>query len=267
LRFPKCGGTGAIWRGLANRVGDDHLQYGTRICIIDHQKKIATAEGGQHLAFDRVLSTMPLDMLAATLSPALEAVTEAAPKLRYSHTHVVGIGLKGAAPAVLARKCWIYFPEDNCCFHRVTVFSHYSPNNVPDAATGDYWSLIAETSGSDAKVVDGETIVQQTIQGLLNTGLLRSRDQVVSTWRSTADHGYPIPTLERNDLLAKIEPALARAGIASRGRFGAWRYEASNQDHSFMQGVEWVNAVLLDVPETTFRFPDTANAMWGKTRR
>jgi hypothetical protein len=34
-----------------------------------------------------------------------------------------------------------------------------------------------------------------------------------------------------------------------------------------MQGVEWVNSLLLDVPETTFRFPETANAMWGKTRR
>jgi hypothetical protein len=31
-----------------------------------------------------------------------------------------------------------------------------------------------------------------------------------------------------------------------------------------MQGVEWVNATLLDVPETTVRFAETANAMWGK---
>jgi hypothetical protein len=34
-----------------------------------------------------------------------------------------------------------------------------------------------------------------------------------------------------------------------------------------MQGVEWVNSVLLDVPETTVRFAETANAMWGKTGR
>jgi hypothetical protein len=67
-------------------------------------------------------------------------------------------------------------------------------------------------------------------------------------------------------LLKKIEPQLAKAGVASRGRFGAWRYEVSNQDHSFMQGVEWVNASLLDVPETTVRFTETANSMWGKTR-
>jgi len=145
----------------------------------------------------------------------------------------------------------MYFPENNCPFYRVTVFSHYSPHNVPDPESGQYWSLLTETSESDVKHVDRDTIIEQTIRGLLNTGLIQRRDQIVSTWRYTAEHGYPTPSLERDDLLGKIEPALARAGIASRGRFGAWRYEVSNQDHSFMQGVEWVNALLFDVPETT----------------
>jgi protoporphyrinogen oxidase len=177
---------------------------------------------------------------------------DAAPKLLRSHSHIVGIGLTGEMPATLAKKCWMYFPEDNCPFYRVTVFSHYSPHNVPDSQSGRYWSLLTETSESYVKRVDRDTIVDQTIRGLLNTRLIHSRDQVVSTWRYTAEHGYPTPSLERDDLLSKIEPALARAGIASRGRFGAWRYEVSNQDHSFMQGVEWVDALLFDVPETTF---------------
>ena len=252
FKFPKYGGTGAIWRALAKQIGNERVRYGTRIRSIDHRKKIATADGGEHLAYDQILSTMPLDVLATTLDPVLDPVMEAVPKLLRSHTHVVGIGLTGEMPEPLTRKCWMYFPEDNCPFYRVTVFSHYSPHNVPDPESGKYWSLLAETSESHLKVVDRAMIVEQTIRGLLNTRLIHSRNQVVSTWRYTAEHGYPTPSLERNDLLSKIEPALARAGIASRGRFGAWRYEVSNQDHSFMQGVEWADALLLEVPETTF---------------
>jgi hypothetical protein len=149
----------------------------------------------------------------------------------------------------------------------VTVFNHYSPNNVPEPESGKYWSLMTETSESSAKAVNRATLVEDTIQGLLNTKLINSRDQVVSTWTYTAEHGYPTPSLERNSLLQKIEPALQRAGVSSRGRFGAWRYEVSNQDHSFMQGVEWVNDLVLDVPETTIWFAETANAMWGRSRR
>lgn len=251
FRFPKQGGTGAIWRALARRIGSQRIRLNTRIDAIAHRKKIATSGDGEHLHYDHILSTMPLDQLAATLDPVVVALAEAAPRLLRSHTHIVGIGLTGDMPPALSRKCWMYFPEDNCPFYRVTVFSHYSPHNVPDPQSGKYWSLLAETSESDFKVVHRATIVEQTIQGLLNTRLIRSRDQVASTWCYTAEHGYPTPSLERDALLRIIEPALAQAGIASRGRFGAWRYEVSNQDHSFMQGVEWVNALLLGIPETT----------------
>jgi len=191
-------------------------------------------------------------------------VIDATGKLLRSSSHIIGVGLKGEMPEKLAKKCWMYFPEDNCPFYRVTVFSHYSPNNVPDPESGRYWSLMTETSESSVKPVDRATVVEQTVQGLVNTGLISSRDQVTHTWSYTAEHGYPTPSLERNDLLKRIEPELAKAGVHSRGRFGAWKYEVSNQDHSFMQGVEWVNRLLLDVPEVTVRFADTANAMWGK---
>ena len=39
-------------------------------------------------------------------------------------------------------------------------------------------------------------------------------------------------------------------GIYSRGRFGAWRYEIGNMDHSVMMGVEAVNHILAGEKET-----------------
>src|SRR5207248_7442 len=51
--------------------------------------------------------------------------------------------------------------------------------------------------------------------------------------------------------LAHVIPYLESHGIYSRGRFGMWKYEVSNTDHTLMQGVELVNRLLLDEPETT----------------
>jgi protoporphyrinogen oxidase len=267
FRFPKHGGTGSVWRAIARQIGDAHLRFDTRVTSIDWKKKIATTDGGERLEYDRILTTMPLDVLAEALSPRVDAASAAASRLLRSHSHIIGVGLTGEMPAKLKKKCWMYFPEDNCPFYRVTVFSHYSPNNVPVPESGKYWSLMTETSESSVKPVDRANVLEETVRGLLNTGLITSREQIVDTWLYTAEHGYPTPSLERNDLLRQVGTALAPTGVDSRGRFGAWLYEVSNQDHSFMQGVEWVNARLLDVPETTVRFPETANAMWGKTQR
>ncbi len=44
------------------------------------------------------------------------------------------------------------FPESHVPFYRATVFSNYSPNNVP--ASGAHWSLMAEVSESPEKPVD-----------------------------------------------------------------------------------------------------------------
>ena len=46
-------------------------------------------------------------------------------------------------------------------------------------------------------------------------------------------------------------PYLEQHDIYSRGRFGMWKYEVANTDHTLMQGVELVNRLLLGEPETT----------------
>jgi UDP-galactopyranose mutase len=49
-----------------------------------------------------------------------------------------------------------------------------------------------------------------------------------------------------------IQPWLAERDIFSRGRFGAWRYEIGNTDHSVMMGVEVVDHLLRGAAETTW---------------
>jgi hypothetical protein len=75
----------------------------------------------------------------------------------------VGFGFKGKVPVELETKCWLYFSEDNCPFYRVTVFSNYSPYNVPHPGTE--WSLMLEVSESSYKPVDEKNIVDQCEAG------------------------------------------------------------------------------------------------------
>lgn len=76
--------------------------------------------------------------------------------------------------------------------------------------------------------------------------------KIVSRQLMHVPYSYPVPTLGRDSALATIQPWLVANDIYSRGRFGAWRYEIGNTDHSVMMGVEVANHLLLDEPETTW---------------
>ena len=262
FQFPKQGGTGAIWKKLAAEIGEQYIKYNACVESIDSEKKVIYLKNGEQYQYGALLSTLPINLLTDIVQQTPQPLKEKAKGLLYSSTNVVGIGLKGQVPAHLAKKCWMYFPQEDSPFYRTTVFSNYSPNNVPNAT--EYWSLMTETSESTYKTVKQDTIIEDTIQGLKNSKLIDENTPIVSTWKYRAEYGYPTPSLQRDEILNVLQPYFENLNIFSRGRFGAWKYEVSNQDHSLMQGVEWVNRMILEIPEVTFRFPSFVNKNGGR---
>jgi protoporphyrinogen oxidase len=251
FRFPLEGGTGAIWERVAEMVGREKILLNTPVDSINYKtREVITAEGKSY-QYKHLISTMPIDLLVGMMRPSLRPkYSDATQKLRHTSTHIVGLGLKGQCPDYLQGKSWIYFPEDNAPFHRVSVFSNYSPHNVPDASR--YWSLLTETSESEHKPVNQETLVEEIIRGVVDYGLVDSRTQVWSVWKRRLEHGYPVPSLKRDEQLRTIIRRLEKSSIYSRGRFGGWKYEMSNQDHSVMQGVELIDYLAEGKPETIY---------------
>jgi hypothetical protein len=92
-------------------------------------------------------------------------------------------------------------------------------------------------------------------------------NEIVSVWKYSAERGYPVPSLGRDKLLMKILPYLERYQVYSRGRFGAWKYEVSNQDHCFMQGFELVNRLFNGEEEATILHPDLVNRRKASVRQ
>jgi protoporphyrinogen oxidase len=248
FRFPLRGGTGAIWTSIASQLPFEKLNLCTRVCSIDTSARRILCEDGTSVAYDRLISTIPLDQLLRCLTDCRE-LSGYASEFVHSSSHIVGIGFRGKPPAELATKCWMYFPEPGTPFYRVTVFSNYSPFNVP--SPGRQWSLMAEVSESPHKPVNSATVVEDVIDAFRNVGFIDGRTPILTRFHRRLERGYPTPWLGRDEVLAKVLPALEARGILSRGRFGAWKYEVSNQDHSALQGVEAVDRLLLQTEEHT----------------
>ena len=252
FRFPHRGGTGAIWSAVSGMLPAARQHFGRRVVGIDSARRRLTCDNGEAVPYDKLVSTMPLDKLIGMVDGF--PLASRAADFVHSSSHIIGIGVRGELPSDLKTKCWIYFPEPGVPFYRATVFSNYSPHNAPEG----HWSLMAEVSESPEKPVDISTIVDDVLAAFERCGFL-DRSSVASRWHRRLEHGYPTPWVGRNSVLDDVERSLSERGILSRGRFGAWKYEVSNQDHSFMQGVEAIDRILRGVVERTFHGDMTSN--------
>jgi protoporphyrinogen oxidase len=242
FKYPRYGGTGELFSRMRPYV-EDQLRLCAPVVAVDVERREVQLRDGHRESYDVLLSTMPLDILVKSLVGEVpECVRTKANQLRHSGSFIVGVGIQQPCPST---KCWMYFPESNSPFYRLTYLSNYSPEVVPDASA--QYSILAEISHSEFKPVDRDTVIDETIQGLVNTRMIteRDRDDIVDAYLIEREYTYPTPSLERDSVLATVQPWLETQGIYSRGRFGAWRYEVGNMDHSVAQGVEWVNRVML----------------------
>ncbi len=247
FKYPLHGGTGFLYDGMRKFV-EDHLELNCAVVSVDPVAKVVRTDDGRDFNYDVLLSTMPLNKLIRVTESPPTAVVEATKGLVFSGSHIVGIGVDRP---VDSDKNWIYFPEPDVPFYRVTYLSNYSPYLT---AKHGQFSLLTETSHSSYKAEDPATIVDRVVDGLVTTGLLRESDRelIVSRWRCSPAMTYPVPSVGRDAALGTIQPWLRDHDIWSRGRFGGWLYEIGNMDHSCMQGVEFVNAVVHGEPETVW---------------
>src|SRR5688572_4497704 len=249
FKFPLFGGTGEFYRRFGKPL-EGHVNLNRAVDFINLAKKEVRFKDGAVEKYDVLVSAMPLDVLCNDVinGELPREIKKSTAALRHSGGYMVGVGIKQPCPST---KSWMYFPESNCPFYRVTYLSNYSPYMTPDAKT--HYSLLCETSYSEFKPVDGKTIVDDTIKGLINAGMIKEEDQkdIVDTWCFHAKYSYPTPSVERDQILSEAIPYLEKHGIYSRGRFGMWKYEVSNTDHTLMQGVELINRLLLGEPEQT----------------
>jgi protoporphyrinogen oxidase len=247
FKFPLLG-TGMLYERIAASL-PRKVHFGKEAVRIDVQRKVVKFADGSLESYDALITTMPLTELIMRIERCPRAVVEASRRLSHTEGLFVGIGVADECPS---SKCWMYFPGPETPFYRVTYLSNYSSRVVPGPG---HFSLLAEVSASAHKRENPEDVVDRTIDGMVAAKLLepaQAEQKIVSRQLIQVPYSYPVPTRERDGALEVIQPWLMEQGIYSRGRFGAWRYEIGNTDHSVMMGVELADFLLDHKPELTW---------------
>ena len=175
--------------------------------------------GGERVAYRRIVSSLPLDVLVRLLDAAPPEVAAAGERLRATHLYYYDLALN--TPCEVDWH-WAYVPAPEIPFYRVGAYSNLS---VAMAPTGKA-CLYVELAGRDQASLPS---LPQVAAHLVDLGVIRAPEAIRFGRLRRIDHAYVVFDDAHEASVATIRAFLAEAGIDAIGRYGSWTY-ASMED-------------------------------------
>ncbi|MDP2900970.1 MAG: FAD-dependent oxidoreductase [Candidatus Bathyarchaeota archaeon] len=229
FQYPRLGGTGTIPNAFAKRVKDISLNSNV-LEIRPNGKRLDvlyTRNGEpKRLEADRVLSSVPLPELVKMIKTAPEEVVKASEKLVYNSLACFNIGVDREP---ISDKHWLYFPEKEYIFNRISFPMNLSPETTPRGKS----SVVVEVTYRGAKP-DPEETKERVREGLIRADILREGDELEAFDALDFKYAYVVYDLQHRGNVNLIKTYLNTIGLSSMGRFGEWEY--LNMDKAILSG-------------------------------
>ena len=226
--YPRRGGFQALMDGFLPHLRGQ-IRLGTRVVSVSPRLHELILDDGSTVAYDYLISTMPLPKLVAAMSKeAPSHVIKAAKGLRHVSVRCVNLGI---GRENLTDKHWIYYPEDTV-FHRIFVQGNASPECNPPGGFG----LTCEITYSEYKPLpaDGEDLIRLCIEDCRRVGIISQNDPVWVANQVDLPYAYVVYDHARKHNVDTIREWLLQQDIVLAGRYSEWEYY--NSDHAFIAG-------------------------------
>jgi UDP-galactopyranose mutase len=226
--YPLRGGFQALMNGFLPQLRGE-VRLGARVARVLAAKHLAVLTDGTTIAYEKLVSTMPLPKLIGMLGDEVPPrVRKAAEQLRHVSVRCVNLGI---CRERLTDKHWIYYPEDTV-FHRIFVQGNASPHNNPPGGFG----ITCEITYSPHKPLpcDGDALIDRCIADCIKVGMFTEDDTVLVRNQVDMPYAYVVYDHARAESVDLIRHWLRARDIELAGRYSEWEYY--NSDHAFLAG-------------------------------
>jgi protoporphyrinogen oxidase len=223
--YPRTDGTAALPKSFVPYLPP--IRTAMPCMRIDLRHRKAFFQNGESFLFERAISTIPLPVLIRLLDGVPTHISRLASQLKANRVWTINLGI---ARENISRMHWIYFPEPQYTFHRISFPMNFSETLVPKGTS----SIMVEISESATKPIEHRGLVDRTIAQLQKIGILRKSDTVICSHVTRIDPAYIVYSLDHEERVQTIQEYLLSQGIISCGRFGEWQY--LNMDQAILSG-------------------------------
>ena len=219
--YPIDGGIEALVRAVAAPVRD-HIRTNFPVTSV---RKTADGweigNGSETFTADRIISTIPLQILLPMLTDVPEDVRKACGALRYNSIACVSVGFRGSLPDL----SWMYVPEDTWgMFNRLSFPSNFSVHVAPEGCAA-VLAEITYNEGDNVSRMTGDELAAHTVDGLVRMGIIPSADSVVHTAVDHFKFAYVVYDLDYLTNIRIVREYLEGSlGIDLVGRFSQFEY-------------------------------------------
>jgi len=220
------GGIGTLCRRLTERCREVGVEFKQGYQLQDIKRmgkrigELRFSNGETVTAFDYVVNTIPLTHL-------LRCLGEKQQQLPIKFRSMVFVFLE-IPQEKLSDYSWIYFPDRDICFQRLTDFSHLDAEMTPEGQTGVCFEISCFPEDETWLARDGE-IVAKVRDGLAKAGLLgheiECRAHVVRK-----QFIYPIQVNGYLEIVYDLlKPVRELSNFVTTGRQGLYKYCNMNE--------------------------------------
>jgi len=231
--YPIKGGIEALSRGFLPYV--KNIELNSKMTKIFVDKKEVQINYKDTISYDYCISTLPLPVVVKLLDNAPQKLKKVAAELEYNTIYAVILGIDREN---ISDFHWVYYPEDDYIFHRISFPMNFAESNAPKGKS----SITAEISSSRYKKVNYNTLIDDTIRALKKAEVLQDDDEILVKDILTLSPAYVIYTFNHHENVAQIHEFLEQNDIYSCGRFGEWEY--LNMDDAILSGKKVVEKLL-----------------------
>jgi len=229
FQYPRLGGTGAIPNAFARKVKE--ISLNSKVLEISpagkHLSVVYTRNGEQQrIEADRILSSVPLPELVKMIKSAPEEVVKASERLVYNSLVCLNIGVDREA---ISDKHWLYFPEKEYIFNRISFPMNLSPETTPRGKN----SIVVEVTYRGKRPDPIET-KHRVREGLIKAEILREGDKLEVFDALDFKYAYIVYDFQHRRNVNLIQTYLKSIRVSSMGRYGEWEY--LNMDKAILSG-------------------------------
>jgi len=233
FNYPKSGGIESLVRAFVNRL-NDKVKIRTSCEITGVGKSdsgfLITTLGGSFQS-DRVISTIPINLLAKMYLSKDQHIKPAANNLRYNS---IMVAIVNSRIDNAAENFAFMVADKNIIFHRISKLDFLGEAyHIENTAT--FMLEITYEKKKDL-VYDDNEIISQIIDGLMSIGFINSYQDVNFSCLKRFEYAYVIYDLDYRKNITIVKDFFNREGILLNGRFGTFEY--LNMDAVIRQSLE-----------------------------